>query len=66
MMRNWLVVYNVKFSEEWCADECGWVEYSAVIRATTKRTAQLTFRKEHSDLPRFLIGRHVSTRLAEE
>lgn len=61
-MRRWFVVYRVKFSERWCADECNWLEEAGWVWATTKRRAQLEFRKELlRDYVRVIIGRHVST-----
>lgn len=65
-MKTWVVVYQVKYSELWCADECRWVEESAVIRAKTRRLAQLTFRRMNADRPRYMIGKHISTTLARK
>lgn len=59
--QKWVVVYLVKYSEEWCADECSWMEESAGIEASTARAAQREFRRKNENRPRYIIGRHIST-----
>lgn len=58
--KEWVVVYLVKYSELWCADECRWMEDSDVIEAPTKRDARRLYRERRAGR-RIIIGRHVST-----
>lgn len=64
-MKEWVVVYLVKYCEEWCAAECNWMEESDVIEADSPRAAQREFRRKNADRERYIIGRHVSTYKAE-
>lgn len=61
-MRTWKVIYNVKYSELWCADECNWIEHVEIVEAESPRKAQKTFREEVNKLRFCIVGRHVDTR----
>lgn len=63
-MKTWEVVYNVKYSEEWCADECHWIEHVERVQAETPHQARKAFREAVESLPRCILGRHVVTRRA--
>ncbi len=59
---KFIVVYQVKYSELWCADECHWIEHSSVIKANSKLEARKLARKELESYPRLIRGRHIETR----
>ena len=61
-MKTWEVIYNVKYSELWCADECHWIEHVEIVEAQTPRLAQKAFRAAVKRLRRCIVGRHVVTR----
>lgn len=59
---RYLVCYRVKYSEEWCADECSWVEHSMVVKASTPHRARKAFREYAASRRRFILGDHIDTR----
>lgn len=62
-MKQFLVVYTVKYSELWGADECHWVEESMVCSARSKKEARKVYREDIKQrYTRILLGRHISTR----
>lgn len=61
-MKLWAVIYNVKYSELWCADECDWIEHVERVEAETPRKAQMAFREAVKALRFCIVGRHVVTR----
>lgn len=61
-MSIWVVVYRVKYSERWCADECNWVEHDEVVAAPSRFKAMRIVRHGLERLPRCIVGRHISTR----
>lgn len=56
------VVYQVKYSELWCADECRWIEHDEIVDAKTKLEARRIVRKMLDDAPRIIRGTHIDTR----
>ena len=60
-MTEWLVTYLVKYSEQWCADECRWLEHVERVTATDEISARRVIRKRLDGLPRLIRGRHIST-----
>lgn len=63
-MKQFIVVYRVKYSELWCADECQWVEEVMVCSALNKKGARQAYRNDvRQRRTRVMLGRHISTRL---
>jgi hypothetical protein len=58
----WEVVYLVKYSELWCADECSWIQHVEDIEAADELEARRIARRKIDDAPRIIRGRHVVTR----
>lgn len=56
------VVYQVKYSELWCASECRWIEHDEIVDAKTKLEARRIVRKLLDKYPRLIRGRHINTR----
>lgn len=56
------VVYQVKYSELWCADECRWIEHDEIVNAQSKLEARRIVRKLLDNARRIIRGRHISTR----
>lgn len=58
---RWTVVYQVKYSEIWCANECAWIEHVVMVDASTAHEARRIAREQLRNAPRIIRGRHVST-----
>lgn len=61
-MSTWEVIYQVKYSELWCADECSWIEHVERVKAETPYKARKAFRAEVKKLRFCIVGRHIDTR----
>lgn len=56
------IVYQVKYSELWCADECSWIEHDVIVEAKTKLEARKLVRKKLDEMPRLIRGKHINTK----